>query len=296
MRLPPFDFQFPAAREGKPSMFTRRVLLWATVMLAFLWSFAGVARADLEWHQVMITTLPLLNLGVEGGETHTKNYLREGRLRSEQEETGLVRIVDLARRTIWIVNPSRKVYAELAIDRMLAEGRELTPLQVEGVKEAVEELRDHLEQLMKGLPEERRTEVEVRVERQLRALKYLEDLKRKPTIERTDELKMIAGFECRLYRKLFGETQVSVWVTEGGTVAQQFQSFSRMMAEAGLSSAEGVIPSGEAEGFPMLVVSDYIKYEVTYLKQSTLDDSLFQVPPDYNRVEIPALTEDLPEQ
>ncbi len=266
-----------------------RIVLSAVIILSCLAGLSTRAAAGLEWHQVVMTTLPLLNIGLEGGDTHTRNYLRGDKLRTEQEETGLVRIVDLGKRAMLVMNPSRGVYTELLLDRVVEEGRGLVPLQVEGVRAAVENLRDSLESLLEGLAEEKRGEVRERLERQLRALQYLENLKREPRVERTDELKTIAGYECRLYRKFFGGTAVEVWVAEKTSLAEELRAFSPMLGEVGLGNIGDVPPSSVLEGFPMLVVSDYLKSEVTYLEEKQLSDGLFEIPSGYKRVSVPDL-------
>lgn len=254
-----------------------------TFLISCLMGFAAPAHADLEWEQVMVNNLP----GVEGWKVTTKNYLRGGVLRTEQVGSGFVRIMDLEKGVIWIINTDRQVYTELPLDRIIKEGRSRSLFRVEDVKAAIENMRETMESHMKDLPEEKKSQVRERLENQIKALKYLDDLQQEPQVERTEDRITISGFDCRLYRKFFRDTKVDVWIAEKGSLVEEYQRFSELLEEMGIANnnAGNLIPISQVEGFPMLTDSAYMKSEVTHLEEKKLEDAVFQVPAGYEKVE-----------
>jgi hypothetical protein len=109
-------------------------------------------------------------------------------------------------------------------------------------------------------------------------------------VNKTGEMREIQGYNAEKWEYSKGNRTVEAWVTEelGGFVFFASPVFHQAIRPEWQSTIEGI------EHFPLLVTvtdasgREEVRMEATNIERTSIEDSMFEVPNEYRKVELPA--------
>lgn len=218
-------------------------------------------------------------------------YLQGKRIRTETE--GHVWVLDFEKGLLMTINPTDKTYMEMSL-------KDLKEKQKEAM-EWMSGLRAQMEENMKTMSPESKAAMQKKLDA-LPAGMFGEEAPAKITVKATGKKETINGFACTEYEVYEnGDLTTRYWLAPSVST-KAFDAYQKELSEW----LEGMGPLGanrlrewehiRDQGFPIKVTqvkpsAGKISFdrEVLGVEEKSLDESLFQPPKDFKRIEAPAL-------
>ncbi|MBD3168168.1 MAG: DUF4412 domain-containing protein [candidate division Zixibacteria bacterium] len=209
------------------------------------------------------------------GKTNTTIYYEDGMLKTVEEGSREVTIIDLNKNILYNINHGKKTYSQIDLAELQAKAGAMK-------KHAEKQMEDAMAR-MENMPPEQQEMMK----------QMMGTMNAKFKVQKTSETKDILGYKCTKYVMTRGNMlKIDMWVTDDLDVGDSYQKFMQFMmaheSDEGmfdeLKKIDGV--ALETESYINMGPSNVRNRDYTKeIKETNIDDSEFKVPEGYKKEE-----------
>ncbi len=263
-------------------------------LLAAVLTIVGSATTAGAAVRIIETQTPLSG-DREARMTRVSIDMQRIRVETADEGGGQVMIFRADREVLWTLDPAKKTY------------REMTKADLERMASRVSDMRAQMQERLKDLPPDRRALVESMMKRQgMAGGAPPTDAPSKTVYTQVASNETVGDWTCDRYEGTRdGEQRWDVWTAGWSDVGLSvddfaaFQGLSEFFSALSQQFGDEMLQVGPGleqayDGLPVRRISyrdgaPYTQYEISEISDQTFDDTMFVVPPDYQKLETPSM-------